>query len=138
MAKLILNRFYQTEKGTLGMLDVHYADRNTTQFVCFTLENAWKDNEKRISCIPAGVYTLEKTLYRRKLPTVEVMDVPNRTYIKIRKGDTVDDTLGCPLLGTGYTISDNGYVTIQNSRVAYNRFKLLLDDIDCISIRRLI
>jgi len=48
-----LNRFGSTPMGTFGQLV--YSD-----FICYTLEREWKDNQSNISCIPAGQYDLEK------------------------------------------------------------------------------
>lgn len=97
--KLTLIRDTETENSVTGRL---YADG---EFLCFTLENAWKDNEPRVSCIPEGVYPLSTKEYGRywekykPLPIPILEDVPNRSQILIHPGNFPKDTLGCILVG---------------------------------------
>lgn len=65
----------------------------------FTLEREWQYNTKNISCIPAGEYICRRVNSPRFGPTFEVMDVQDRTDILFHWGNTVDDTMGCILLG---------------------------------------
>ena len=52
------------------------------------------------SCIPAGHYTLTRTMYfKHGYPTFEVTGVPHRSRILIHPGNTEEDTLGCILVG---------------------------------------
>ena len=49
-----------------------------------TCEDDWKNNEPSISCIPAGTYTLHRTMYYHGgYEVFEVMNVPGRTRILI-------------------------------------------------------
>jgi hypothetical protein len=65
-----------------------------------TVEEEWRDNQPRISCIPTGVYRCERTTFHRGgYPTFEICDVPGRTHIKMHRANTEEDLLGCVGLG---------------------------------------
>lgn len=65
------------------------------------IEKPWKDNQRRISCIPEGKYTAR----RFKSPTPgrgtvwQLENVPGRDYIQIHKGNWTDDVIGCIAIG---------------------------------------
>lgn len=94
---LLLIRDSMTEESTMGKLFL-----NGEEF-CDTLELAWKDNQKNISCIPAGEYDARLRLPResatRDYIHLLVKDVPNRSYILFHIGNTTKDTQGCILVG---------------------------------------
>jgi len=85
--------------------------------MCDTLELPWKDNQRRISCIPEGEYKVRLRLAResatRDYLHLLVQDVPNRDYILFHRGNSAKDTSGCILVGLG---SQQDFV--QNSRLA--------------------
>lgn len=65
-----------------------------------TVEDDWRDNAPLISCIPAGLYTLHRTVYhKRGYETFEVMGVPDRSRILIHPANTEEDLEGC--IGVG-------------------------------------
>ena len=86
-----------TDASTMGKLFL-----NGEEF-CDTLELAWKDNQRSISCIPAGEYKVRLRLQResatRDYIHLLVQDVPNRSYILVHIGNTTADTKGCILVG---------------------------------------
>lgn len=91
---LTLTRTESVADGTFGLLRV------TPRLMLHTLEDDWRDNERSESCIPAGVYLLERTVYRKhNYETFEVTGVPNRSRILIHPGNTEEDTMGCILVG---------------------------------------
>ena len=96
---LLIIRDTFTEKSTLGRLFV-----NGEEF-CDTLELPYRDNQRSISCIPAGEYKVRLRLAResatRNYLHLLVQDVPNRTYILFHRGNTAKDTRGCILVGQG-------------------------------------
>ena len=99
MINLLLIRDTFTENSTIGELFI-----NGERF-CDTLENPWLDNQRNISCIPAGEYPV-RLRYPRESATREylhllVQDVPNRDYILFHRGNFPKDTSGCILLGQG-------------------------------------
>ena len=65
------------------------------RWICQTLELPWRDNQRRVSCIPPGVYQCR---WRDGL-TVEIADVPGRSGILIHPGNRLDETKGCILPG---------------------------------------
>jgi len=101
---------------TRGALTVVRFGKPEILFRCFTLEPPWANNQRRISCIPVGVYTA-KYLPTSKFPTLarrapwytgklwELTDVPDRSEVKFHHGTTVADTEGCPLVGLEITKS---------------------------------
>lgn len=65
-----------------------------------TCEEEDRNNERSVSCIPAGTYPLRRTIYHKHgIPTFEVCGVPGRDRILIHPGNTEEDTQGCILLG---------------------------------------
>lgn len=64
-----------------------------------TLERPWLNNQKSISCIPAGFYTCRRVASPKFGNTFEVTNVPGRSGILFHKGNLSDDTHGCIILG---------------------------------------
>ena len=115
MHKLELIRVEQTEEATIGVLKADGV------VVCWTLEEPWRNNKQDVSCIPEGEYELEYEYSPSKGRALwTIKDVPNRSYVRIHKGNTVKDTEGCPLTGTkpGYL---NRKRAVINSRAAFNK-----------------
>jgi hypothetical protein len=94
---LLIIRDTFTEKSTIGKLFI-----NGEEF-CDTLELAWRDNQRRISCIPAGEYKARIRLPResatRDYIHLLIEDVPDRSYILFHRGNTAKDSRGCVLVG---------------------------------------
>ena len=71
--------------------------------MCDTLELPYKDNQRSISCIPAGEYSARLRYPResgsRDYLHILVKDVPNRDYILFHRGNTAKDSRGCILVG---------------------------------------
>ena len=96
---LLIIRDTFTENSTIGELFI-----NGERF-CDTLEKPWLNNQRNISCIPAGQYKVRLRLPResatRDYLHLLVQDVPNRDYILFHIGNTAKDTSGCILVGQG-------------------------------------
>ena len=96
---LLLIRDTFTEESTIGELFL-----NGERF-CDTLELPYRDNQRSISCIPAGEYKVRLRLPResatRNYIHLIVKDVPNRSHILFHIGNTAKDTRGCILVGQG-------------------------------------
>jgi len=90
---LILQRGRQDLFGTHGVLI--YGGR----YVCFTLEEPWKDNARKVSCIPEGTYQVVKHTGAKFKDVWRLLDVPGRDAILIHAGNTIKDTEGCILVG---------------------------------------
>ena len=94
---IIRNTF--SDESTIGELFL-----NGERF-CYTLELPYRDNQRSISCIPAGEYNVRLRLAResatRDYLHLLVQEVPNRSYILFHRGNTAKDTRGCILVGQG-------------------------------------
>lgn len=97
----ILRLHEQGEKQTLGVLYVEH--ENQIVFECVTLELAWKENKRRVSCIPSGTYSAELRTAdespSRNYDHVIFKNVPNRSFILIHSGNYHFHILGCVLVG---------------------------------------
>ena len=136
MIRLTLHRETSGEKSTIGRL---YIDG---EFECFTLENPWLDNKRRISCIPEGTYEVKfrrvggwihkarglfPDMHNAVMGMLELQDVPERDYILIHWGNYPTDTQGCILVGTG-----RGVDAVWNSQTAYKAFyPKIADPLSC-------
>ena len=78
---LLIIRETYTDKSTIGKLFVN------GEYFCYTLELPYRDNQRRISCIPSGKYKVRLRLAResatRDYLHLLVQDVPDRTYIVV-------------------------------------------------------
>jgi len=108
---LLIIRDTFTEKSTIGKLFI-----NGEKF-CDTLELPYINNERSISCIPAGRYKVRLRLAResatRDYLHLLVQDVPDRDYVLFHRGNSAKDTRGCILVGNGRKQD-----IVENSRLA--------------------
>ena len=88
-----------SDKSTLGELFLN------GERMCDTLELPYKDNQRNISCIPAGEYKVRLRLPResatRDYIHLLIQDVSDRDYILFHRGNSAKDTRGCVLVGLG-------------------------------------
>lgn len=93
--KLLLKRIALKDNYTIGKL---YID---DKYFCDTLEDAVRDVKiKHKTAIPKGIYKVTLTpspKYKRILPRLH--NVPEFTGVLIHRGNTIDDTSGCILVG---------------------------------------
>lgn len=116
-ANLLLIRDTFTDKSTIGKL---YFDG---EFYGHTLELPWKDNEKRVSCIPKGVYEVKKRHTEEskyKYEHLHILDVENREMVLMHVGNYPKNSKGCILLGNTRALNFVG-----ESRKAF--YKLMYD-----------
>jgi hypothetical protein len=91
---LTLNRFAATSHGVFGVLSL------PTGQEYYTCEEEQQGNKPRISCIPAGLYTCQRSHFNHgNYECFEVLNVPGRSLIKLHKGNTEEDVEGCIVLG---------------------------------------
>jgi hypothetical protein len=119
---LLIIRDTFTKESTVGKLYVN------GEFYGYTLELPWKDNERRVSCIPQGVYDVRKRdgaeSGKFNYEHLYILNVPNREYILFHIGNKPSDILGCVLLGINK--SEN---FVSRSTVA---FKALMKDLEIV------
>lgn len=129
-----IRRTYK-EKQTEGRLYV-YNERNGVGYSCDTLELPWLDNKKRISCIPEGEYDVIKHVSPKFGECFWILDVPDRSEILFHSGSFYTNTLGCVLVGKGFTdINGDGLLDLVHSRdtmkdllkLLPNKFKLIIE-----------
>lgn len=130
---LTLTRTERNEDGTFGKL-------YTPGISLYTMEDDWIDNKPIISCIPAGIYILRRTIYHKhNIETFEVTGVPGRSRILIHPANTEEDVEGC--IGVGMRMGtllrkdeDTGQMHLKTavvaSQEAFRRFMLVMLDVD--------
>lgn len=119
--KVQLMRTLDTGIETTGKLYVN----GDLIFTCDTLERTYADNQRGISCIPAGRYICTKVPATEAIPYahISVTNVPNRSGIKIHKGNLYTHSKGCILLGRGWgDINKDGQMDILNSKNTFDQF----------------
>ena len=116
---LLIIRDVFTDVSTIGRLFLN------GELLCDTLELPYRDNQRSVSCIPAGNYKV-RMRYPRESGTRDylhllIQDVPSRDYILFHIGNTAKDTRGCVLVGIG---TEQDFV--KNSQLA---MELLMKEI---------
>jgi hypothetical protein len=119
MKQLRLVRVTEHNGATMGVLCIDGSPEMVT------LEDAWRDNEKQVSCIPVGRYKVKLNRSPRFGITYQVMDVPDRSHILIHAGNTHKDTRGCILVGLQFSKSGTD-TAILASRSAFIKFMELM------------
>jgi hypothetical protein len=116
---LLIIRETFTEESTIGNLHLN------GEWLCDTLELPYRDNQRSISCIPAGQYKVRLRTAResatREYLHLLVEDVKDRSHILVHIGNFPKDTKGCILVGIG---REQDFV--KNSRLA---MELLMKEI---------
>lgn len=129
MPHLKLIRFTEVHDATVGRLFVDAGNHPPI----WTLEDAWRDNERRKSCIPAGTYKAVphgwEDLHHVRFPkTWRLVDVPNRDAILVcHAGNDIEDTEGCVLAGLSMTIQRNRAM-ITESKVAIELLREMIGE----------
>ena len=108
---LLVIRDEFTDKSTIGKLFLN------GEMFCYTLELPYLDNQRSISCIPAGEYKVRlrtaKESSTRDYLHLLVQDVEGRSYILVHIGNFPKDTKGCILVG-----QSRQQDRVNNSRLA--------------------
>jgi hypothetical protein len=92
---------------------------------CCTLEEPWKDNKRKISCIPAGKYKCVKHNSAKYQDVWRLENVIGRDGILIHAGNTTDDIEGCILVGKSYGTL-KGKPAVLDSRSALSDLRLAI------------
>src|SRR5690606_36480172 len=65
-------------------------------FIAFAIELPWRENRKRISCIPEGTYTMSKHYSAKHKWHYIIENVPNRSLILFHPANHAqNELLGC-------------------------------------------
>jgi len=99
-------------KGELFVLD----ENAKILFQCFTLELPWKNNERRVSCIPVGEYDIVPRWSQKYTNHLHILDVPNRDFILIHESNFVRQLEGCIAVGRRrIDIDGDGLIDVTES-----------------------
>lgn len=111
-----INRISKNDHQTLGILTI-FDGNGFPFFECRTLELPDKQNEKRISCIPEGSYTMCKRNSPKYGDHFHIKHVPNRKWILIHNANYVEQLRGCVAVGLAHTdIDGDGWRDVTRSR----------------------
>ncbi|MBD8084555.1 DUF5675 family protein [Chryseobacterium caseinilyticum] len=114
--ELILFRKYHPE-GTNGQLFVD------GDHLCFTIELPWRNNRRRVSCIPEGTYRLVKRFSKRFSWHLMLENVRGRSLILIHPANNaVEELSGCIAPVTAIAGHGKGY----SSKKAFAALKFLV------------
>ena len=111
--------------GRLYVLENSYR----TIFSCDTLELPWKNNQVKISHIPAGIYSVVKRTSSKFKLHFHLTDTKGRAYILSHAGNTYRDIEGCILVGSDLKDIDNdGHLDVINSKKTLEKLLDLMPD----------
>lgn len=112
MVKLIRNaKQTHPDVQTLGSLWYNGVQQ------CVTLELPWKDNKRKISCVPTGTYKVVRRTSQKYGEHFYLTNVPGRNLILIHAANYVTDLLGCIGVGREYAfINKDAYLDINLSK----------------------
>ena len=113
-------RYLSNSKITLGIIKV-----DGLNIPLYSCELPWKNNKRRISCIPVGKYIVKSYISPSKGKCLIIEGVVGRKYILFHPGNKPIDSNGCvlPGLSTGYL---NGDLSVLQSRDA---MAILIDNV---------
>ena len=120
---LKLKRVIDNKDATFGVLI-----NGDTPFAV-TLEPAWEDNKKGISCIPSGPYNCKRVKSPKFGDTFEILDVEERTHILFHKGNSERNTQGCVLIAEEFG-KLNGKAAVLASGRGFAEFMSILKEVD--------
>jgi len=119
-----LKRIVNRVDGTFGVILLN------TLPIAVCLERPWLDNRRGESCIPTGSYTAKRILSPKFGDTFEITNVPDRQHILFHKGNILEDSHGCIILGEYYNIWSTGKCSVASSGDAFTEFMKRLKDVD--------
>jgi hypothetical protein len=128
--KAVLSRKY-TMNETQGIFLIF--EGINILFRCFTIELPDFNNKKNVSCIPEGIYDVEKYDSPTKGNVFHILNVPGRDSILIHKGNYATgkkvDTMGCILSGSGFSdINWDGALDVIESTKTMEKLLTILPD----------
>lgn len=123
-----LQRIFSSEFQTLGILTL-YDDHDFPFYEVRSLELPWKNNERRISCIPEGEYEIVKRFSEKYGNHFHILDVPDRSYILIHNANFVRQLRGCIAVGFSHSdIDGDGLRDVTQSRKTILALNKMLPD----------
>lgn len=123
MKTLTLKRIAENKDGMFGVL----IDWDTP--FALTLEPQWLNNEPMLSCIPAGEYICKRVISLKFGEVFKIIGVTNRSDILFHKGNIIDHTKGCVVIGEQFE-SLEGKTAVLNSGKGFGEFMDKLKGLD--------
>lgn len=131
-------KIIRVEMGDSGAFGVLVLDG---QAFSVTLELPYRANTTGISCIPAGVYSCQRTVSPlvEKISggkwdqTFEVTGVPGRSKILFHAGNTILDSRGCILIASSFG-KLKGERAILNSGATFDLFMTALRNVKAFTL----
>jgi hypothetical protein len=114
MKRYQLHRKICSSTATLGRL--YNEDMG---LLCSTLENPWLNNYNDISCIPEGIYKVERDT-EGKHQFYKLTNTINRLNIEIHIGNFARDTAGCILFGENWAFRTPKGAQEQELSITYS------------------
>jgi len=123
-----IKRIFHSPFQTLGIWTI-FDDRDFPFWECRTLELPDKRNQKRISCIPEGIYTVVKRWSKTYGDHFHITDVEGRSYILVHNANFVRQLLGCIAVGLAHTdIDGDGLRDVTRSKSTLKDLNRILPD----------
>lgn len=133
---LTIKRIRQGKNSTLSEI---YLDGS---FVCYGLEDSVRDRKvKGSTAIPAGRYRLGvnnyggmNSRYKKDYPNmhrgmIEIMHIPEYSYVYIHVGNNFSHTAGCLLVGKSFVYEDKDYILSQSAKAYKMLYPLLIETV---------
>lgn len=98
------------------------------RLLCFSNELVWKDNQRRVSCIPEGEFPLLPRFTKNRGNHIMIGNTAPREFILVHSGNETDlreenvDSLGCILPACNFGIDKNGRIVGLDSTKATKIF----------------
>jgi Family of unknown function (DUF5675) len=93
------------------------------KLICLTIELPWKNNEKKVSCVPEGKYTITKRYSKKYGWHLQLLNVKGRSLILIHPANNaIKELQGCIAPVTKFSGTGLGLM----STVAFNKLKALV------------
>jgi len=122
---LLIERYPSSEHQTIG--NGFVLDNDFINFEFKTLELAWKNNQKQISCVPIGDYKVKKRWSKKFGNHFHILDVPNRSYILIHCANFYTQLRGCVAVGDdlSYINGDNEIDVVNSTKTLKELLKMM-------------
>lgn len=124
--RAVLKRNY-LKSQTLGELSIYDGGNLVAKFA--TLELPFLSNQKQISCIPEGTYTVTRRYSKKYGDHFHILYVPGRNLILIHSGNYTTQTNGCILIGLKHADINNDELTdVTFSKVAMLKLNDIINE----------
>lgn len=121
LPKLYLQRCIRTKTQTLGRYIYN------GQQIAVVLELPWKDNQRKVSCIPVGTYRVIRRWSARHKTHFHITGVPNRDMVLIHVANHTEQLEGCQAPGQYFTFLDkNATIDVTSSGDTLKNMLLIL------------